>query len=391
MKPRTEKEKAAARINAILKEDISASDKNFAIQKLKNEVINAFVYFTITEKKKEFNIARLYRVYEYRGIYLFVEIVRKIGDYYFAKMRECYNSYTCYDTFSFSSDIELKENSSSKYGYHIGDLFDLSYFIRERHGGKRIKCVKMKPQKLARIISIPYGETLYNRGEDDIIRKLIYYPYTKEFLSSIRIAKKHGFVFTEENIYEWFDMVYSIIRTKNDNHNPKFVAPADLNSTHNFFIKKLEKKIEKDRRHREELAQIREEKKELAKLEKEKKENRSYVRRRKCFFNLIISDKSFDIHVLRDVAEFFEEGKEMCHCVFSCGYYKKEDSLILSCRDKSGNRVETIEVDLQTFKVTQCYGKYDRFTKYHKQILQLMKKQMYKIRQCERPELKQAV
>ena len=382
MRPRTISEKAAVKINSLLKEDISVSDKNWIIRKFKDETIDGFAYFILTEKRKDSSIDRLYRIYFYENIYLFTEIARKIDTHYFAKTRECFNSYTCYDTFNLGSEIELKSNNKNIYGYCIGNLFDLSCYSRERHRGKRLQCVKLNPKKLAKIISIPYGETLYNNNEVDIIERLIYYPYTKEFLSSIRIAKKHGFLIMKENGYEWFDMVYSIIRTKNDNHNPKFVAPSDLKYMHNFFIEKLNKKIEKDRIHREELAQIREEKKELQKLEKEEQVNKSYIKRRKRFFDIVISNKQFDVHVLKDVNEFYEEGKEMHHCVFSCEYYKKVNSLIFSCRDKLGNRIETVEVDLHNFKVVQCYGKYDHFTSHHKEILELMNKNMNKIRMC---------
>ena len=82
------------------------------------------------------------------------------------------------------------------------------------------------------------------------------------------------------------------------------------------------------------------------------------------------------------------------------GYYKRPDSLIMSCRDKLGNRIETIEVNLSTFKIEQCYGKYDQFTEHHKHILRLVNKNMNKIRMCyngrykahkENTELLQAV
>lgn len=37
-------------------------------------------------------------------------------------------------------------------------------------------------------------------------------------------------------------------------------------------------------------------------------------------------------------------GEAMHHCVFSAGYYKRPESLILSAKDSKGNRLETIEV-----------------------------------------------
>ena len=210
----------------------------------------------------------------------------------------------------------------------------------------------------------------------------MYWNYKKQMLASIRIAKKHGFVFTEENCYEWFDMVYSIIKTKNDNHNPKFVAPDNLNMMHNYFIGKLRVLQRKQERLKAERLMIRQETEKLDEIQREKKGDITYIKRRRRFYDLVISNSKFDIRVLKNIQEFYEEGKEMHHCVFSMGYYKKVDSLILSCRNKLGERVETIEVNLSTFKITQCYGKCDQFTEHHNEIINLVKKNMNKIRMC---------
>ncbi len=34
--------------------------------------------------------------------------------------------------------------------------------------------------------------------------------------------------------------------------------------------------------------------------------------------------------------------------------------------------IETVEVDLQTLKVVQCHGKYNKDTEYHKRIIDLV-------------------
>ncbi len=46
----------------------------------------------------------------------------------------------------------------------------------------------------------------------------------------------------------------------------------------------------------------------------------------------------------------------MHHCVFENEYYKEENSLIFSVRDKKGNRVSTIEFDLDDMKIVQNRG-----------------------------------
>ena len=53
-----------------------------------------------------------------------------------------------------------------------------------------------------------------------------------------------------------------------------------------------------------------------------------------------------------DAGEYYEEGTKQDICVFGAGYYRKENTLILSARI-DGQIVETVEVDLRTLKVVQ--------------------------------------
>ena len=397
MKARTTIEKETEKINSLLNEDISLCDKKIVIKHIENDgrpfpySNDEFIYFTINEQRKSYHVCRLYRCYAYNNkntvtSYIFAEIARMFTKdnktTYFSKKRFCFNWSTPWDTFSFGSSINLVSNKPNTSDYSLSGLFCLSQLDIRRHSGKRIRCTYVTPKYLNKIITIPYGETLYNAHEDLIIKMLTCHVKVKKILPSIRIAKKHGFVFTEQNIYTWFDMVEAIIYTNNDNHNPKFVAPTDLQEMHNFFIAKSQRKRVKEIRRRNELALIKKEKEALAAIEREKKENESYINRRRRFFDLTISDEMFDAHVLRDINEFFEEGKNMSHCVFSNRYYNKKDSLILSCRSKKGERVETVEVDLKEFKVVQSYGYKDSFTQHHDAIIRLIKRNMNKIRMC---------
>ena len=401
MKPKTEAQIEVVKINNLMKETISVDDMNIIINKIeKNKKLNSEdtqLYFIVKEKRSpNWHVDRLYKMHSFHndtGVkYLCIEILRNFkndnNSIIFSKQRNCFNSYTNYDTFALGSEIELKSNNINWGGYRISDLLGCAVYTIKRHAGTRINCLSYDPKKLNDVIKIPYGETLYNQGEKMLVERLMYWSYKKEMLASIRIAKKHGFVFTEENCYEWFDMVYSIIKTKNDNHNPKFVAPENLNMMHNYFIGKLLALQRKQERIKAERLMIRQETEKISEIEREKKGDLAYIKIRRRFYGLVISNSKFDISVLKDIREFYEEGKAMQHCVFSMGYYKKVDSLIMSCRDKQGNRVETIEVNLNTFKVTQCYGKCDQFTEHHNEIVKLVENNMNKIRMCYKGKYK---
>ena len=143
------------------------------------------------------------------------------------------------------------------------------------------------------------------------------------------------------------------------------------------------------------MRQIQEEKRMLeymeaqAKREEENKQKAKalasiYVARRKQFFDLDISSGVIHVKVLRSVEEFFEEGKEMCHCVFANGYYdvnRKPNCLILSAK-VNGQRMETLEVDLSSFTVVQCHGKHNQNSAFHDTILNLVRENMWQIKSC---------
>lgn len=70
----------------------------------------------------------------------------------------------------------------------------------------------------------------------------------------------------------------------------------------------------------------------------------------------VLTDGDIEISPLKTVNDFYCEGSALHHCVFTMGYYKRKDSLILGAK-VNGERTETIEVSLKDFSVSQCkYG-----------------------------------
>lgn len=83
------------------------------------------------------------------------------------------------------------------------------------------------------------------------------------------------------------------------------------------------------------------------------------------------ADGDIEISPLKTVNDFYCEGKALHHCVFAMEYYKRKDSLILGAK-VNGERTETIEVNLKSFSVSQCRGKNNMDSPYHKRIMSLM-------------------
>ena len=104
-----------------------------------------------------------------------------------------------------------------------------------------------------------------------------------------------------------------------------------------------------------------------------------YKEAKAAFFGIVFGDDKIVISVVQSVSEMAIEGEEMHHCVFTNRYFCKAKSLILSAKDKDGNRIETIEVNLDTFKVIQSRGVCNKNSVYHDRILKLMEDNMHLI------------
>lgn len=240
-----------------------------------------------------------------------------------------------------------------------------------------------------------YNETLM-RKNIEVWKDCLYHNavYDKNKLAAIKIAIRHG---KSSYLYDslWWDMLDSLIYLKKDLHNPSIVCPADLEEAHDRWLAAMINKKKKVVEKMGKLRQIQDERRTLRYLEEQAKreeENKKkakslasvYIARRKNYFGVNIVSGSISINVLRSVEEFFEEGKEMGHCVFANSYYdvnQKPNCLILSAK-VNGQRMETIEVNLSTLSVVQCQGKHNVNSPFHDTILKIMNDNMWMVKNC---------
>jgi hypothetical protein len=173
----------------------------------------------------------------------------------------------------------------------------------------------------------------------------------------------------------WIDMVDMLHKCGKDVRNPHYICPADLNEAHDAAMMMNARRLDKIAAQR-------------AESEKDKAAQRilnnegmrdAYVERVSRWLGVVIKGKGIEIRPLQSIKEFYEEGEAMHHCVFTNGYYKKEGVLVLSAR-KAGIRLETIEVDTKRWKIIQCRGRFNQDSSHHKAILNLMEKNMNKLR-----------
>ena len=106
------------------------------------------------------------------------------------------------------------------------------------------------------------------------------------------------------------------------------------------------------------------------------------LEKKMMFFNLFFQRDNITIEPLKSVDDFIEEYDNLKHCVFSSSYHKKDSSLILSAK-VNGQRTETVEVDLNKFKVIQSRGKFNKSTEFKTKIRSLINSNMEQIRKIQ--------
>ena len=180
---------------------------------------------------------------------------------------------------------------------------------------------------------------------------------------SIKIAIRNKYRIDKPSI--WYDMMDALYYLRKDLKNSFYVCPKNLDEAHDKWIKQKEK--------------VKRKKEKEEKAEKIRKYEDNYRHHKLRFFGLFFASDGITIQPIKSVKEMQEEGEYMHHCVFSNGYYKKKDSLILSAKNEDGERLETIEVLLNTGKVNQCFGKFNKFTEHHEKILKIVNDNMNQI------------
>lgn len=195
----------------------------------------------------------------------------------------------------------------------------------------------------------------------------------RKWWSEIRVAMRNGYKIKDASL--WMDMLELLHRCGKDVRNPHYICPADLGLAHDAALMMDARRLDKIAAQKAET-----EKDKMAKRILNNAEMRAaYIERVSKWLDVVIKGQGITIRPLQDIREFYEEGEAMHHCVFSNGYYKKAGILVLSAR-KAGVRLETIEVDTTRWKIIQCRGRFNQDSAHHKAILNLMERNMNKLR-----------
>lgn len=221
----------------------------------------------------------------------------------------------------------------------------------------------MDPAKLAvRLLKDNAFETVFKQGQLRMAGYLLNNEQVAvgDFLNVLSICTRHGYKIADPGL--WFDYLNDLRFLGMDTHSPVYLCPKDLREAHDKTNRRRQR-IEERRREEERAKEA-------------KKWEERYAVAKAPFLGIAFGDDTVSITVLQTVEDVRLEGKAMHHCVFSNGYYKKPDRVLLTAKDMEGNRLETIEVGLDPFKVLQSRGLQNKATKEHQRIVSLVEVNM---------------
>ena len=241
------------------------------------------------------------------------------------------------------------------------------------------------PTLLGDIFGCPYLESLYKEDKyDRLVFMLRQVDYINKYWPSVRVALRHGY--EPEHWPTYWEHLKALRFLHYDMRSPRYVATKDFGQLHELVMRQYKNKIDELQRKANEARELRwamqAEERERLQAEYAKENAKTFADRIAHFEGLQIEDEDIVIAPLMTIDAFKEEGDAMHHCVFTGGYYRHKDSLILSARTRTENaRIETIEVSLATYTILQSQGIYNVPTDKHEQIHNLVMGAMQQIRQ----------
>ena len=123
-----------------------------------------------------------------------------------------------------------------------------------------------------------------------------------------------------------------------------------------------------------------EERKRLEEMRRREQERLAVLESKSKYFGITFGNERMTVIVLKTIEDYMDEGRRQKHCVFANAYYGKPDTLILSARmrDNPSKPVETVELSLKDGDILQCFGKCNKFTSHHNEIMELVKRNSWR-------------
>ena len=255
-----------------------------------------------------------------------------------------------YDLWVEDSPMEIRKNNQ----HRVYDIDPICTYPRQRiipeikRNGFDGNLHGIPPYSLfTAILSDSRAETLMKSGNIEHLRYFLSKPQALDRCwHSYKIAMRNKYAITDISL--WCDLLYLLEKLGKDVRNPHFICPTDLKAAHDRYMEKRQAQLERERERRRMIWEAERLERERKRLEDMAKEKDEYIRKKAAFLNLVLTDGLIIVKVLQSVDE---------------------------------ERIETVEVDLQTLKVVQSRGVCNSNTEYHDRIIKLVEDNAEQIRQ----------
>jgi len=349
-----------------------------------NDLINAHYYdngFTSNKKyfeihivKNDYQVVRIVLVQKVskrtkKPKYKITEVmqhwVKEDGNYVILSLKVFGMSYQA-DAWVNSSKLEPRTVSANQ-SLRM-DITGIIYPKRQKYLPKLIK-YGWKNQPLGsstfrifnELLTEPKFEILLKNDQLNLFDECVNTGLIISYWDQIKIAVRHKYIVEQPGI--WFDHITILEELGKDIRNPKYILPENLDEEHERY-----NKILNNRRRRTELAHQK---------EKMAKDNIEYVKDKGKFLNLVIKKGNIEVLPMQSVYEFYNNGNDFDHCVYSSKYYEKKGSLVMIAK-VNGVDTETVELNLNTMQVAQSRGRNNKDTEYHQEIVNLINTEIHK-------------
>lgn len=275
------------------------------------------------------------------------------------------------DAWKFYSPLEIKPKDFVRNAKYFINPYKVYPKIKVlpvlRRNGFKTSVYDIAPHLLfSSLLSDPIAETLLKARQLNILQH--YLGASRQDIrrnwQAVKTVIRNNYKISDVSI--WEDYLELLRYFKKDLSCALYVCPENLSGAHDHLVQKKRELLRKKK-----LQDLR--------LEIDKAQKR-YSSGKRRFFGLSFQNGKLSISVIEEIKDFMREGDDLHHCVFTNEYYDRKDSLILSAKvgDKS---VETIEISLSSMEILQCRGMKNKPSKHHRQILQLLSENLYKIRE----------
>lgn len=377
MKPRNEKEKLLqkyideCRFSA---PTLAQLHKMLEICKLRN---HTFTDFRISQTINGHRYEKLYEIEQCarnnRGEYLFAIVLASVADTESKALASRGFRSFCYNNQSYCHYAPLtikKENPSIRWDYENATEIGNCHAKAEHAYNIAITDVFDAQSTFYVFVGNIY-ETYQKLGYGGILN---YLSVNHKLLPSymmrpIKVMMHHKYQPT--SMSKWIRAMQIKHQLHRDICNKEGVCIDDLDTAYNHLVDKYDDLL-LARKRKAEIARV------IKEVEQQKQigrdPNKDYIKRVKKYLGIVIASRCCTITPLQSVNEFYEEAQDMHHCVYAMQYYKKKDTLILSVKDKGGNRIATVEYDYMSNEIRQCRGKYNSVPPMYDEIIKIIKR-----------------